>query len=178
MDQRPHCTVTAARPDPRARPVPPAASARLAHSATSTCWPSCAEEQAVAADWRQRHGGHRPSSTGTACRALVLNAITDAWLRCDIHIVTPDNWAPRRSAEGADRRDGIFRALPATPPHRGRSRQDAWHNHRVHPRAGLCPVADGRSEYEVPPSAPASSAHAHRPPRRRDGLGTLAASCI
>lgn len=84
--------------------------------------------------------------------ALVLNAITDTWLRCDIHIVGPDNLGGRAQ----DRlkplidRDGIFATLPATAPHQGvdpgRMRGTITEFIRV---LGLCPVADGRGEYEV-----------------------------
>lgn len=84
--------------------------------------------------------------------ALVLNAITDTWLRCDLQIVGPDSLAGR----GRDRlkplidRDGVFATLPATAPHQrvdpGRMRGTITEFIRV---LGLLPVADGRREYEV-----------------------------
>ena len=84
--------------------------------------------------------------------ALVLHAISEDWLRCDLQIAAPENLDGRAK----DRlkmlidRDGIFAALPATPSHQGldpgRMRGTISEFIRV---LGLLPVSDGRGEYEV-----------------------------
>lgn len=109
--------------------------------------------EAMAADWRGVMESIAPIVHWNRLpHALVLNAITDTWLRCDIHIVGPDNLGGRAQ----DRlmplidRDGIFATLPAIAPHQGvdpgRMRGTITEFIRV---LGLLPVADGRREYEV-----------------------------
>jgi hypothetical protein len=109
--------------------------------------------EAMAADWRGVMEAIAPIVHWNRLpHALVLNAITDTWLRCDIQIVGPDNLGGRAQ----DRlkvlidRDGIFGALPTTLPHQGvdpgRMRAMITEFIRV---LGLLPVADGRGEYEV-----------------------------
>ncbi|MGP1394672.1 MAG: hypothetical protein ACTS3R_04100 [Inquilinaceae bacterium] len=47
---------------------------------------------------------------------MLLSAVTDDWLRCDLIIVTPDRFA-RRSRDGLrplPDRDGLYDSLPET----------------------------------------------------------------
>jgi hypothetical protein len=84
--------------------------------------------------------------------ALVLNAITDEWLRCDLDITAPDRLAGRTQ----DRlkplidRDNILATLPATLPVRGidPAKLQATTNEFIRV-LGLLPVALGRDEIEL-----------------------------
>lgn len=109
--------------------------------------------EALAADWRTIletivpvvHFNRLPW-------ALVLNAVTDGWLRIDLDVAAPD----RLQGRAQDKlkplidRDGIFAALPATIPDRGPNpRQVAGTINDFIRVLGLAHVADGRGEYEL-----------------------------
>ena len=109
--------------------------------------------EALAADWRNIletivpivHFNRLPW-------ALVLNAVTDGWLRIDLDVAAPD----RLQGRAQDKlkplidRDGSYAALPATIPDRGPNpRQVAGTISEFIRILGLGHVADGRGEYEL-----------------------------
>jgi hypothetical protein len=111
------------------------------------------DQEAVAADWRKLLETIAPIVYFNRLPwALVLNAITDEWLRCDLDIGAPDQLAGRTQ----DRlkplidRDGVYASLPAVLPARdidaGRAQAIVNEFIRV---LGLLPVALGRGETEL-----------------------------
>jgi predicted nucleotidyltransferase len=107
---------------------------------------------AIAADWRQTLHAITPIvfwqelSRG----GLLLNAVSEEWLRCDLHIVTPDNFGRRakNTVKPLIDRDGRYDGLPDTLPLR---QPDAGTvNYLIHEfirMLGLAPVGAGRGEY-------------------------------
>jgi hypothetical protein len=112
-----------------------------------------ADHEAVAADWRGVLEGIVPIVYWHRLPwALVLNAVSDEWLRCDLDIVAPDKLHGRtqdRLKTLVDR-DGILAGLPATLPQRGidPARVQAATNEFIRV-LGLLPVALGRNEIEL-----------------------------
>lgn len=111
------------------------------------------QHEALAADWRSIletivpvvHFNRLPW-------ALVLNAVTEGWLRIDLDVAAPD----RLQGRAQDKlrplidRDGLYAALPATIPDRGPNpRQVAGTISEFIRILGLSHVADGRREYEL-----------------------------
>lgn len=83
-------------------------------------------------------------------KGMLINAITDDWLRVDVQVVTPDQMAGR-ARDGLKvlfDHDGIFAGLPASSeragPDRGRLR---WQFEEFIRIVGLLPLAMGREEY-------------------------------
>jgi hypothetical protein len=84
--------------------------------------------------------------------APVLNAITDAWLRCDLQVqpVTETRGLTQDRYKVLIDRDGIYPALPATSPLMPTEpRQLAGIVSEFIRILGLLHVADGRREYEL-----------------------------
>jgi hypothetical protein len=109
--------------------------------------------EALAADWRQVLETITPVVHFNRLPwALVLNAVTDGWLRIDLDVAAPD----RLQGRAQDKlkplidRDGIYATLPASIPDRGpdprRIAGTITESIRV---LGLAHVADGRGEYEL-----------------------------
>jgi hypothetical protein len=112
-----------------------------------------ADHEAVAANWRPTLETIVPIVYWNRLPwALVLNAVSDEWLRCDLDIVAPDKLSGRTQ----DRlrtlidRDGIFAALPATLPPRGidPAKVQAATNEFIRV-LGLLHVGLGRGETEL-----------------------------
>jgi hypothetical protein len=109
--------------------------------------------EAVAADWRGVLESVAPIVYFNRLPwALVLNAITDDWLRCDLDIGAPDQLSGRTQdrAKPIIDRDGVHARLPATLPARGidASRLQTITNEFIRV-LGLLPVAIGRGEVEL-----------------------------
>ena len=111
------------------------------------------DQEAVAADWRKLLESIVPIVYFNRLPwALVLNAITDEWLRCDLDIGAPDQLGGRTQ----DRlkplidRDGTYAGLPAALPARdidpGRLQVIVNEFIRI---LGLLPVGLGRGEIEL-----------------------------
>lgn len=112
-----------------------------------------ADQEAVAADWRGVLQTIVPIVYWNRLPwALVLNAVSDEWLRCDLDIVAPDRLGGRTQ----DRlktlidRDGIFAGLLKTLPPSGidLAKLQATTNEFIRV-LGLLPVGLGRGEVEL-----------------------------
>ncbi|MDB5542341.1 MAG: hypothetical protein JWQ89_4068 [Devosia sp.] len=112
-----------------------------------------ADHEAVAADWRGALEAIVPIVYWNRLPwALVLNAVTDEWLRCDLDIVAPDRLG-RRTQDRLKTlidRDDILPSLPSTLPVRGidPAKLQATTNEFIRV-LGLLPVALGRGEIEL-----------------------------
>jgi predicted nucleotidyltransferase len=111
------------------------------------------QHEALAADWRKTletivpivHFNRLPW-------ALVLNAVTDGWLRIDLDVTAPDRLQGRAQdkLKALIDRDNIYAALPATIPDPGPDpRRMAGTISEFIRILGLSHVADGRGEYEL-----------------------------
>lgn len=112
-----------------------------------------AEHEALATDWRKTLEAMAPIvHYNRLPHALVLNAVTDDWLRIDLHIASRDHLA--HTAQDALKplidRDNLHATLPpVTPvptPHPGRVTGIVTEFIRI---LGLLPVAIGRGEVEL-----------------------------
>jgi hypothetical protein len=109
--------------------------------------------EALAADWRKTLETITPIVHFNRLPwALVLNAVTDGWLRVDLDVEAPD----RLQGRAQDKlkplidRDDIYVALPASIPDRGPDpRRIAGTISEFIRVLGLTHVADGRGEYEL-----------------------------
>lgn len=106
----------------------------------------------LAADWRQRLEAITPIvfwqelSRG----GVVINAISERWLRCDVSLATPDTFShrARNLVVPLIDRDGLHAALPETLP--PRSPDAGYVRYVIHEfirMLGLLPVGAGRGEY-------------------------------
>ena len=111
------------------------------------------QHEALAADWRKTLETIVPIVFFNRLPwALVLNAITDGWLRIDLDVAAPDRLHGRAqdTLKPLIDRDGLFAALPATLPDRGPDpRRVAGTISEFIRVLGLAHVADGRREYEL-----------------------------
>lgn len=107
---------------------------------------------AIAADWRQTLGAITPIVFWQELPrgGVLLNAVSEDWLRCDLHIVTPDNFGRRakNTVKPLVDRDAVYDALPETLPLRQPDRGTvSYLIHEFIRMLGLMPVALGRKEY-------------------------------
>jgi hypothetical protein len=83
-------------------------------------------------------------------RPILINAITDSWLRTDVIVLKPDQMGrqTKDSLKVLFDRDGIFEALPATAASSGPDPKRARYQFEEFIRIlGLLPLAMGRGEY-------------------------------
>ena len=112
-----------------------------------------ADHEALAADWRKALEAIAPIvHYNRLPHALVLNAITDDWLRIDLHIANRDHLAhtAQDSLKPLVDRDNLYATLrPETPePPRNPGRL-GWMVGEFIRILGLTPVAIGRGEVEL-----------------------------
>jgi predicted nucleotidyltransferase len=112
-----------------------------------------AEHEGLAADWRKALEAIAPIVHYNRLQhALVLNAITDDWLRIDLHIANPDHLAhtAQDSLKPLVDRGNLYATLrPETPePVRNPGRL-GWMVGEFIRILGLTPVAIGRGEVEL-----------------------------
>jgi predicted nucleotidyltransferase len=109
--------------------------------------------EAVAADWRSFLETIAPIVYFNRLPwALVLNAVTDAWLRVDLDVTAPDRLRGRAQDKLRPLidRDGIFATLPATIPDPGPDKRRIAGTIDEFIRVlGLSHVMEGRREYEL-----------------------------
>lgn len=106
----------------------------------------------VADTWRQTLEGITPIVFWNALPRgiLVLNAISAEWLRCDISIVTPEQFGrrARNTVKPLIDRDGIYDGLPGSLPQRQPDADTvSYLIHEFIRMLGLMPVGLGRAEY-------------------------------
>lgn len=112
-----------------------------------------ADHEALAADWRKALEALAPVvHYNRLPHALILNAITDDWLRVDLHIATPDHLA--HTAQDALKplvdRDNLYATLrPETPEPARTPGRLGWMVGEFIRILGLTPVAIGRGEVEL-----------------------------
>lgn len=81
---------------------------------------------------------------------LIINAVSNEWLRCDLSIVAPDNLGQRakNTIKPLIDRDGIYNALPdSLPPKAPDPGTVRYLIHEFIRMLGLLPVGAGRGEY-------------------------------
>lgn len=110
------------------------------------------DHAAIAADWRQVLHDITPIVFWQELNrgGTLLNAVSEEWLRCDLNIVTPENFG--RRAKNTVRplidRDGVYDDLPDTlPPRQPDVGTVSYLIHEFIRMLGLMPVALGRQEY-------------------------------
>lgn len=110
------------------------------------------DHAAIAADWRQVLHDITPIVFWQELNrgGTLLNAVSEEWLRCDLNIVTPENFG--RRAKNTVRplidRDGVYDSLPDTLPLRQPDKGTvSYLIHEFIRMLGLLPVALGRQEY-------------------------------
>ncbi len=112
-----------------------------------------AEHEALAADWRKALEAIVPIvQFNRLPHALVLNAITDDWLRIDLHIANRDHLAheAQDSLKPLVDRDNLYAALrPETPEPARNPGRLGWMVGEFIRILGLTPVAIGRNEVEL-----------------------------
>lgn len=111
------------------------------------------EQEAVAADWRTVLDGITPIVYWNRLPwAFVLNAVSEAWLRCDLSIVAPGETRgmTQDRVKPLIDRDGVHPALPPAlpPPQIDRRKLEGTTNEFIRV-LGLTPVAVGRNEVEL-----------------------------
>ena len=110
------------------------------------------DHAAIAADWRQVLHGITPIVFWQELNrgGTLLNAVSEEWLRCDLNIVTPENFG--RRAKNTVRplidRDGAYDGLPdSLPPRQPDKGTVSYLIHEFIRMLGLMPVGAGRGEY-------------------------------
>ena len=111
-----------------------------------------AQHAALAADWRVTLDAITPIVFWNELNrgVLIINAVSEGWLRCDLSIVAMETFG--RRAKNTVRplidRDGIYDALPPSLP--PRAPDPGTVSHLIHEfirMLGLMPVGLGRGEY-------------------------------
>jgi predicted nucleotidyltransferase len=110
------------------------------------------DHAAIAADWRQVLHGITPIVFWQELNrgGTLLNAVSEEWLRCDLNIVTPENFGRRakNSVRPLVDRDGVYDRLPdSLPPRQPDKGTVSYLIHEFIRMLGLLPVALGRKEY-------------------------------
>lgn len=112
-----------------------------------------AEHEALATDWRNALEAIAPIvHYNRLPHALVLNTVTDDWLRVDLHIATPDHLAhtAKDSLKPLVDRDNLYAPLrPETPEPARNPGRLGWMVGEFIRILGLTPVAIGRGEVEL-----------------------------
>lgn len=106
----------------------------------------------LAADWRLALNETTPIVFWQEVErgGLLINAVSEEWLRCDLHIVRPDEFGKRakNTVRPLIDRDGIYAELPDRLPDREPSRTTvSYLIHEFIRMLGLMPVATERQEY-------------------------------
>lgn len=107
---------------------------------------------ALAADWRHALNDTTPIVFWQELDrgGLLLNAVSEEWLRCDLHILPPDGfdkWAKNTVRPLIDR-NGIYKTLPDRLPSREPNKGTVFYlMHEFIRMLGLMPVGAGRGEY-------------------------------
>ncbi|MFK4809612.1 nucleotidyltransferase domain-containing protein [Devosia sp. ZW T5_3] len=107
---------------------------------------------AIAADWRQTLDAITPIVFWQELPrgGLLLNAVSEEWLRCDLSIVAPDNFGRRakNTVKPLVDRDGRYDSLPdMLPPKQPDVGTVKYLIHEFIRMLGLMPVGAGRGEY-------------------------------
>jgi predicted nucleotidyltransferase len=110
------------------------------------------DQAALAARWRQVLNSITPIVFWSELNrgGLIINAISEEWLRCDLSIAPPDNFGrrARNTVKPLIDRDGIYEALPdSLPPKAPDPRVVHYLIHEFIRMLGLTPVGAGRGEY-------------------------------
>ncbi|GLQ08872.1 hypothetical protein GCM10007913_08040 [Devosia yakushimensis] len=110
------------------------------------------DHAAIAADWRQTLDSIIPIVFWQELNrgGTLLNAVSEDWLRCDLNIVTPENFGrrARNTVKPLVDRDGVYETLPDTLPSRQPDKGTvSYLIHEFIRMLGLMPVALGRQEY-------------------------------
>ena len=112
-----------------------------------------AEHEGLAADWRKTLESIAPIvHYNRLPHALVLNAVTDDWLRIDLHIASPEHLAhtAQDSLKPLVDRDNLYATLrPETPIPAANPGRLGWMVGEFIRILGLTPVAIGRGEVEL-----------------------------
>jgi hypothetical protein len=110
------------------------------------------DHAAIAADWRQVLDAITPIVfwQEPPRGGILINAISEEWLRCDLVITTPENFGRRakNTVKPLIDRDGIYDGLPETlPPRESDAGTVRYLIHEFIRMLGLMPVVLGRGEY-------------------------------
>lgn len=112
-----------------------------------------ADHEALATDWRKALESIAPIvHYNRLPHALILNAITDDWLRVDLHIASPDHLthAAQDALKPLVDRDNLYATLrPETPEPARNPGRLGWMVSEFIRILGLTPVAVGRGEVEL-----------------------------
>lgn len=112
-----------------------------------------ADHEALAADWRKTLEAIAPIvHYNRLPHALVLNAVTDDWLRVDLHIANRDhlNHTAQDALKPLVDRDNLYATLrPETPEPARNPGRLGWMVGEFIRILGLTPVAIGRGEVEL-----------------------------
>ena len=110
------------------------------------------DQAAVAADWRKVLQSITPIVFWQELNrgGILINAVSQDWLRCDLYIVPPEGFGRRaqNTVKPLIDRDGIYPTLPdALPPKSPDAGTVSYLIHEFIRMLGLMPVGAGREEY-------------------------------
>lgn len=110
------------------------------------------EQSAVAAEWRIALDSITPIVFWSELNrgGHVINAVSHEWLRCDLALITPEQFVGRAktTVQPLIDRDGLYAELPESlPPRQPNADTVNYLIHEFIRMLGLMPVAAGRGEY-------------------------------
>ena len=110
------------------------------------------DQSAVAEDWRDTLGAITPIVFWNELNqgGLIINAISEEWLRCDLAIMAPGDLGlcAKSNMKPLIDRDGVYATLRETlPPRKPNAGLVKYLIHEFIRMLGLMPVAVGRQEY-------------------------------